>query len=251
MSSILSKYKKKDNKEEVTNNRHNLMVMNQPVSQYDDLPRLVISDNKSHEDDTQTPTLERKSLPLNIGDGSLSLDEFNNKKSQSNSSLRSFNTRKRMNSDSKIVANRLNDGSVSGRSTPNRPHISHSTRNSIDSSRKSITTIDPQLGLGLDDKLSPDIDSGSLELNDYFGEGITGFAVASSRRNSDFHELFPNIPDQDYLIEDYGCALQREILIQGRLYISENHICFNANIFGWVTSVSGIIYLSDDVSNNV
>ncbi|KAJ1302639.1 hypothetical protein OPQ81_002956 [Rhizoctonia solani] len=65
---------------------------------------------------------------------------------------------------------------------------------------------------------------------------ITGFAVASSKRNADFHELFPNVPDGDYLIEDYGCALQREILIQGRLYISENHMCFNANIFGWITN---------------
>lgn len=37
---------------------------------------------------------------------------------------------------------------------------------------------------------------------------------------------------------DYGCALQREILVQGRIYISENHICFHANIFGWVTDVS-------------
>ena len=37
--------------------------------------------------------------------------------------------------------------------------------------------------------------------------------------------------------KDYGCALQREILIQGRFYISENHICFHANIFGWVTDV--------------
>ncbi|KAG8854851.1 hypothetical protein FRB91_003013 [Serendipita sp. 411] len=41
----------------------------------------------------------------------------------------------------------------------------------------------------------------------------------------------------DYLIDDYGCALQRDILIQGRLYISENHICFHANIFGWVTDL--------------
>ena len=32
--------------------------------------------------------------------------------------------------------------------------------------------------------------------------------------------------------------MQREILIQGRLYISENHICFHANIFGWITDVS-------------
>lgn len=36
---------------------------------------------------------------------------------------------------------------------------------------------------------------------------------------------------------DYGCALQRDILIQGRLYISENHMCFYANIFGWITTL--------------
>ncbi|KAK7462674.1 hypothetical protein VKT23_007262 [Stygiomarasmius scandens] len=71
---------------------------------------------------------------------------------------------------------------------------------------------------------------------------VTGFAVASSRRNADFHELFPSIPPGDYLIEDYGCALQREILIQGRLYISENHICFHANILGWITDLSIPIY---------
>ncbi|KAH0591297.1 hypothetical protein H2248_001385 [Termitomyces sp. 'cryptogamus'] len=67
---------------------------------------------------------------------------------------------------------------------------------------------------------------------------VTGFAVASNKRNADFHDLFPSIPEGDYLIDDYGCALQREILIQGRLYISENHICFHANIFGWITDLS-------------
>lgn len=30
---------------------------------------------------------------------------------------------------------------------------------------------------------------------------VTGFAVASSKRNADFHELFPDIEEGDYLIE--------------------------------------------------
>jgi len=30
---------------------------------------------------------------------------------------------------------------------------------------------------------------------------ITGFAVAGSRRNAEFHELFPSVPEDDYLIE--------------------------------------------------
>ncbi|GAA5863774.1 hypothetical protein JCM3774_001154 [Rhodotorula dairenensis] len=76
------------------------------------------------------------------------------------------------------------------------------------------------------------------DFDDVVSQLGTGYAVASSKRNADFHALFKHIPDDDYLIEDYGCALQREILIQGRLYISEHHLSFNANIFGWVTSLT-------------
>lgn len=39
---------------------------------------------------------------------------------------------------------------------------------------------------------------------------------------------------------DYSCALQRDILLQGRLYLSENWICFYSNIFRWETLVSHI-----------
>lgn len=66
---------------------------------------------------------------------------------------------------------------------------------------------------------------------------ITGFAVASTKRNRDFHQLFRSVPEDDYLIEDYSCALQREILAHGRLYVSEGHLCFSSNIFGWVTTL--------------
>ncbi|RPB10964.1 hypothetical protein P167DRAFT_490155 [Morchella conica CCBAS932] len=65
----------------------------------------------------------------------------------------------------------------------------------------------------------------------------TGFAVASKKRNRDFHNLFRSVPEDDYLIEDYGCALQKEILLQGRFYVSEGHICFNSNIFGWINTL--------------
>ncbi|KAJ2671271.1 hypothetical protein IWW42_003533 [Coemansia sp. RSA 1085] len=57
------------------------------------------------------------------------------------------------------------------------------------------------------------------------------------RRNADFHALFRNIPINELLIDDYGCALQRDILVQGRLYLTENFVCFYSNIFGWVTSL--------------
>jgi len=65
----------------------------------------------------------------------------------------------------------------------------------------------------------------------------TGFAVASPKRNRDFHALFKSVPEDDYLIEDYSAALQREILLHGRLYVSEGHLCFSSNILGWVTNL--------------
>ncbi len=66
---------------------------------------------------------------------------------------------------------------------------------------------------------------------------LTGFAVASKKRNRDFHQLFRSVPEDDYLIEDYSCALQRDIILAGRLYVSEAHICFSSNILGWVTTL--------------
>ncbi|PSK45987.1 hypothetical protein B9Z65_4955 [Elsinoe australis] len=65
----------------------------------------------------------------------------------------------------------------------------------------------------------------------------TGFAVASSRRNKDFHALFRSVPEDDYLVEDYSAALQRDILLHGRFYVSEGHVCFSSNILGWVTNL--------------
>ncbi|TKA82635.1 hypothetical protein B0A55_00751 [Friedmanniomyces simplex] len=69
------------------------------------------------------------------------------------------------------------------------------------------------------------------------GHRLTGFAVASSKRNKDFHQLFRSVPEDDYLIEDYSAALQKDILLHGRLYVSEGHVCFSSNILGWVTNL--------------
>lgn len=65
----------------------------------------------------------------------------------------------------------------------------------------------------------------------------TGFAVANQKRNKDFHTLFKSVPEDDYLIEDYSAALQREILLHGRLYVSERNVCFSSNIMGYITTL--------------
>ncbi|XP_044298220.1 protein Aster-C isoform X2 [Varanus komodoensis] len=68
-----------------------------------------------------------------------------------------------------------------------------------------------------------------------------GFWISSSTykyRNEEFKRQFSHIPDLESLVVDYACALQKDILLQGRLYLSENWLCFYSNIFRWETTIS-------------
>ncbi|KAJ4923549.1 hypothetical protein JOQ06_004087 [Pogonophryne albipinna] len=53
-----------------------------------------------------------------------------------------------------------------------------------------------------------------------------------SKYNSQYHKLFQSVPREEILMKVYSCALLRDILLQGRLYISRNWLCFYANLFG-------------------
>lgn len=57
-------------------------------------------------------------------------------------------------------------------------------------------------------------------------------------RSETFKRLFVDVPATERLIVDYSCALQREILAHGRMYVSQHYLCFHANIFGWETLLS-------------
>ena len=70
---------------------------------------------------------------------------------------------------------------------------------------------------------------------------IKAFINTYKQKNEDFKKLF-KLPPDEHLLVDYSCALQREILAHGRLYISLNYVCFRANIIGWETTVRFIIF---------
>lgn len=65
----------------------------------------------------------------------------------------------------------------------------------------------------------------------------TPYRYATMKRNVDFHQLFRSLDLTDRLLDDFACALSREILLQGRLYVTEHSLCFNSNLLGWVTSL--------------
>lgn len=57
-------------------------------------------------------------------------------------------------------------------------------------------------------------------------------------RSEDLKRLFKDLPSDERLIVDYSCALQKDILVHGRLYVTPNYFCFYSKIFGWETFVS-------------
>lgn len=65
----------------------------------------------------------------------------------------------------------------------------------------------------------------------------TQYHYASVERDTDFHNLFSSIPVHDRLIDDFSCALSRDFLYQGRIYITETYLGFNSNILGWTSKV--------------
>ncbi|GCC25125.1 hypothetical protein chiPu_0003530 [Chiloscyllium punctatum] len=53
-----------------------------------------------------------------------------------------------------------------------------------------------------------------------------------SKTNATYHKLFKHVEKDELLKQSFTCALQKDILYQGKLYVSENWICFNSKVFG-------------------
>ncbi|KAI5951767.1 hypothetical protein KGF54_004842 [Candida jiufengensis] len=66
---------------------------------------------------------------------------------------------------------------------------------------------------------------------------------APEKENEEFHSTFKKIPKKDKLIEEISCALSKDILVQGKMYLSDHYVCFNSNILGWIKHI--VIPLSE------
>ncbi|KAK3540583.1 hypothetical protein QTP70_034340 [Hemibagrus guttatus] len=58
------------------------------------------------------------------------------------------------------------------------------------------------------------------------------------RANTQYHKLFKDISENELLKQSYTCALQKDILYQGRLFVSDNWICFHSKVFGKDTKIA-------------
>ena len=77
----------------------------------------------------------------------------------------------------------------------------------------------------------------SLEHPGNNGPKSLGYAGASKAKpkgdgKDSLRKLF-KLPDDEVLIEEYLCALYKKILLQGRMYLFRNYVCFYSNVFGY------------------
>ncbi|XP_044526022.1 protein Aster-C [Gracilinanus agilis] len=104
-----------------------------------------------------------------------------------------------------------------------------------------------ELSEDVEEKLSPVVEENNIVTVKKQGPNLHNrstdwsFWISSSTykyRNEEFKRQFSHLPESERLVVDYACALQKDILLQGRLYLSENWLCFHSNIFRWETTIS-------------
>ncbi|XP_049453332.1 uncharacterized protein LOC125901628 isoform X3 [Epinephelus fuscoguttatus] len=50
------------------------------------------------------------------------------------------------------------------------------------------------------------------------------------KQNKTFHKLFQEIPEGENLTHTFTCALQKEVLYHGKIFVSENYVCFHSSV---------------------
>uniref|UniRef100_A0A3B3I1T8 GRAM domain containing 2B n=1 Tax=Oryzias latipes TaxID=8090 RepID=A0A3B3I1T8_ORYLA len=67
---------------------------------------------------------------------------------------------------------------------------------------------------------------------------LSSSLVQLSKSNSHYHKIFKEISKDEQLRQSYTCALQKDILYQGRMFVSDNWICFHSKVFGRDTKIA-------------
>ncbi|XP_016103759.1 GRAM domain-containing protein 2-like isoform X2 [Sinocyclocheilus grahami] len=74
--------------------------------------------------------------------------------------------------------------------------------------------------------------SGSVSRRSTTIEEEAGSGVRNSFKshNKTFHKLFPEVPETEDLEHVHTCALQKEVIYHGKMYLSSQHICFHSSV---------------------
>ncbi|XP_010692054.2 protein VASCULAR ASSOCIATED DEATH 1, chloroplastic isoform X1 [Beta vulgaris subsp. vulgaris] len=86
---------------------------------------------------------------------------------------------------------------------------------------------------------SSEVSSNSSEQPDSISRALSFSRNGDSQsadllKSEEYRQLF-RLPSEEVLLQDFNCALQENILLQGHMYLFEHYICFYSNIFGFET----------------
>ncbi|EJS42793.1 YLR072W [Saccharomyces arboricola H-6] len=62
-------------------------------------------------------------------------------------------------------------------------------------------------------------------------------SFASEEANENFRQVFKSLPSKTRLIADYFCFFHREFPYQGRIFLSNTHLCFNSTVLNWMAKL--------------
>ncbi|WVZ65978.1 hypothetical protein U9M48_015258 [Paspalum notatum var. saurae] len=82
-----------------------------------------------------------------------------------------------------------------------------------------------------------DASGSSSPASAHSGDQLSAPDVSSpmlASRSEEYRLLF-RLPPDEVLVQDFNCAIQENILLQGHMYLFLHHICFYSNIFGYET----------------
>ncbi|XP_030783275.1 GRAM domain-containing protein 2B isoform X6 [Rhinopithecus roxellana] len=136
-----------------------------------------------------------------------------------------------------------------GRQQPNPlPHLWRPTPQTRRKSLAYAHVFSPNLCFIQDQESKSSFDGASLasdkndckteSKNDPKTERKKSSSSSQYKANMHFHKLFLSVPTEEPLKQSFTCALQKEILYQGKLFVSENWICFHSKVFGKDTKIS-------------
>ncbi|CAL9729681.1 membrane-anchored lipid-binding protein Lam4p [Monosporozyma unispora] len=186
--------------------------------------------------ETSTPTKEEvRPVPFPRQDSSkidqqLSTSSLNTKSKQERISFSIGEEQRKPRSHSKSILSRrsFSPSQTIGKIIPIPTQHASSIRSRFDSNASKMVPFSNRLST----EMNKSMDShGKISLN--------GVTYASERKNAEFHKFFKNSagPDEK-LIQEYSCAYSKDILIQGKLYITNENIHFYSNILGYITNVT-------------
>ncbi|XP_064861643.1 GRAM domain-containing protein 2B-like isoform X1 [Oncorhynchus nerka] len=100
--------------------------------------------------------------------------------------------------------------------------------------RKSHSLEEAQLetqGLGCSLNRSNSLRSQTIEEESFHQpDGVTVTKNSFVKYNKAFHKLFEDVPAEEKLTHAFTCALQKEVLYHGKLFVSVNYVCFYSSV---------------------